>query len=81
MNTKLITLSDYRKNLSRYSKEAREQNLLYIVMVHGKPIFEVKPVGEDLYLESPQYKNETFDSFDSPEALLSDLKKHHNTAK
>lgn len=81
MNTKLITLSDYRKNLSKYSKEAREQNLLYIVMVHGKPVLEVKPVREDLYLESPQYKTEVFDSFDSPEALLMDLQKHHNTGK
>jgi len=81
MNTKLITLSDYRKNLSRYSKEAREHNLLYIIMVHGKPVLEVKPVGEGFYLESPQYKNETFDSFDSPESFLADLKNHHNTAK
>ena len=44
MHTKLITLSEYRKNLSRYTREAREKNLLYIVMVHGKPMLEVKPV-------------------------------------
>ncbi|MDD2745771.1 MAG: hypothetical protein PHU93_04495 [Candidatus Gracilibacteria bacterium] len=81
MNTKLITLSDYRKNLSRYTKEAREQNLLYIVMVHGKPVLEVKAASEDLYLESPAYRNETWDSFDSPEALLTDLQQYHNVAK
>ena len=78
MNTKLITLSDYRSNISRYTKEAREKNLLYIVMVHGKPALEVRPVKEDIYLESPAYKNESWDSFDSPQALLSDLKRYHN---
>lgn len=79
MNTRLITLSDYRKNLSRYAKDARKQNLLYIVMVHGKPLFEVRPLSEDTYLESTAYKQEAWDTFDSPEALLKDLKKHHNT--
>ena len=78
MNTKLITLSDYRKNLSRYTKEAQKNNLFYIVMVHGKPALEVRPVPRDLYLESSDYKNEIWDTFDSPQALLQDLKKHHN---
>lgn len=78
MNTKLITLSDYRKNLSRYTKEAKEQNLFYIVMIHGKPVLEVRPAREEIYLESPAYKNESWDSFDSSEALVTDLQKYHN---
>jgi hypothetical protein len=78
MNTKLITLSDYRKNLSSYTREAKEKNLFYIIMVHGKPAFEVRTVREDLYLESKEYKNESWDTFDSPKAFMTDLKKHHN---
>lgn len=80
MNTKLITLSDYRKNLSRYSREAQEENIQYIVMVHGKPMLEVKPAKQEFYLESPAYSNESWDTFASPADLLADLKKHHNAA-
>lgn len=80
MNTKLITLSDYRKNLSQYTREAKEENLLYIVMIHGKPALEVRPARAEMYLESPAYKNETWDSFDSPESLMKDLAKYHNVA-
>lgn len=80
MNTKLITLSDYRKNLSRYTREAVKENLSYIIMVHGKPALEVRPAREDMYLESPEYKNEIWDSFDSPESFMKDLKKYHNVA-
>jgi hypothetical protein len=78
MNTKLITLSDYRKNLSRYTQEAKEQDLFYIVMIHGKPALEVRPARESIYLESPAYKNEVWDSFDSPQSFMTDLKKYHN---
>lgn len=78
MNTKLITLSDYRKNLSRYTREAKEQNLFYIVMIHGKPVFEVRPAKEEMYIESSAYKNEEWDSFDSSAELLADLQKYHN---
>ncbi|MDD2916639.1 MAG: hypothetical protein PHH70_02205 [Candidatus Gracilibacteria bacterium] len=80
MNTKLITLSDYRKNLSQYTREARKGNLLHIVMIHGKSVLEVRPARTEIYLESPTYQNEVWDSFDSPESLMKDLIKYHNVA-
>lgn len=48
MTTKLIPLSEYRKNLSRYAREAQTHQIQYIVMVHGKPVFEVRPAREEL---------------------------------
>lgn len=81
MTTKLIALSEYRKNLSRYAREAQTHQIQYIVMVHGKPVFEVRPAQEELFLESTAYRNEQWDEFSSPEALLQDLKKHHRIKK
>ena len=46
--TKYITLSDYRNNISRYTREAREKKISYIVLIHSKPAFEVRPVDEDM---------------------------------
>ncbi len=80
MNTKLVTLSDYRKNLSRYAKDAQEFDVQYIVMVHGKPVLEVKPAKREFFIESAAYANEEWDSFSSSSELLADLKKHHNAA-
>ena len=44
MTTKLISLNEYRKNLSHLWKEAQEKNIKYIIMVHSKPAFEVTPL-------------------------------------
>lgn len=57
--TKYITLSDYRNNLSRYTREAREKNMTYIVLIHSKPAFEVRPVDEDMReLVYPEWAHE-----------------------
>lgn len=77
MTTKLITLSEYRKNLSKYTKVAQKENIMYIVLVHGKPVIEVKPARQELFLESNEYLNESWDTFQSPEEFMEDLKKHH----
>ncbi len=47
MTTQYITLSDYRNNISRYTQEAREKRIVYVVLVHSKPAFEVRPVEDD----------------------------------
>ncbi len=47
MTTQYITLSDYRNNISRYTREAREKRISYVVLVHSKPAFEVRPVEDD----------------------------------
>lgn len=45
MTTELINLWDYRKNISTLWKKSKEQNIKYLVMVHGKPAFEVTPIN------------------------------------
>lgn len=47
MTTELINLGDYRKNISTLWKKSKEQNIKYLVMVHGKPAFEVIPVNDN----------------------------------
>ena len=49
MTTKLISLNEYRKNISTLWKKWREENIKYIVMVHSKPMFEVKPIISDTF--------------------------------
>ncbi len=57
--TKYITLSDYRNNISRYTREAREKKISYIVLIHSKPAFEVRPVDEDMReLVYPEWAHE-----------------------
>jgi hypothetical protein len=46
MTTKLISLNEYRKNLSKLWKKAQNENIKYIVLVHSKPVFEVNPVSD-----------------------------------
>lgn len=47
MTTQYITLSDYRNNISRYTREAREKGISYVVLIHSRPAFEVRPVKDD----------------------------------
>ena len=63
MTTQLISLAEYRKNISKLWKKAQQENIRYIVLSHSKPIFEVRPIKEnfdiDLYYEKAMedYKN------------------------
>jgi hypothetical protein len=54
MTTEIIRLADYRKNLSSLYKKAREKNIKYLVMVHGKPAFEVRPVEDNSVSEDEE---------------------------
>ena len=47
MTTKLISLNEFRSNLSNIWKTAKKKNEKYIVMVHSKPVLEVRPVKEN----------------------------------
>ncbi len=47
MTTKYLSLSEYRNNISRFTREAQEKNIRYIILIHAKPAFEVRPVEED----------------------------------
>ena len=44
METQAISLQEYRKNLSKIWKEAQKKDIRYIVMVHGRPVWEVNPI-------------------------------------
>lgn len=44
MTTQLISLNEYRKNISTLWKKAQKENIKYIVLSHSKPIFEVNPL-------------------------------------
>jgi hypothetical protein len=45
MTTELISLNEYRKNISTLWKKAREKNIKYIILSHSRPIFEVNPIN------------------------------------
>lgn len=49
MTTKLISLAEYRSNLSSLWKEAQEKNIRYIVMVRSEAVFEVNPIRGNIF--------------------------------
>jgi len=52
MNTKFIGIKDFRQNISDYSKQARKGNARFVIMNRNKPLFELKPFSENMYLDS-----------------------------
>lgn len=49
MSTQIISLQDFRKNMSTLWKKARTKKIRYLVMSHSQPVFEVKPIFSDEY--------------------------------
>lgn len=47
MTTKFIGIKEFRKNLSKISKEAQEQNIHFIVMRHAQPVLRITPLSEE----------------------------------
>ncbi len=47
MTTKIIGIKQFRQNITTLWKDARKNNIRYIVLHHSKPIFEVTPIDED----------------------------------
>ena len=58
MTTKLIGLNEYRTNLTQLWKDAQENNIKYIVVVHNKPVFEVKPLYNNIIETENSYSVE-----------------------
>ena len=52
MITKFIGVKEFRAGIATIAKKAREENVRYIVMNRNKPLFEIKPFAEDVYLDS-----------------------------
>ena len=47
MTTELISLNEFRKNVSSIWKKAQRENKKYIVLVHSKPVMEIKPIFDN----------------------------------
>lgn len=52
MNTKFVGIKDFRQNISDYARQARKGGARFVVMNRNKPLFEIKPFAEDVYLDS-----------------------------
>ncbi|PID83743.1 hypothetical protein CSB09_04540 [Candidatus Gracilibacteria bacterium] len=74
MTTEMITFSEYRKNLSTLWKKAAKENIKYLVMVHGKPSFEVQPVSSNT-LEDDDWTQYTPENHKAWLEARKDLKK------
>jgi len=46
MTTKFLGVKEFRQNIAKYSKEAKENNIRYIILKKNIPILEVSPIDE-----------------------------------
>ncbi len=46
MTTEMISISEYRKNISLLTDRASKTNTSFIITSHGKAIWEYRPLGE-----------------------------------
>lgn len=52
MTTKLIGIKEFRRNLTKFSKEAQTKKVCFIVMRHSEPVMKVLPMTrKELELE------------------------------
>jgi predicted secreted protein len=61
MTTQLITLSEYRKNISAYTKQATEKDICFIITSHGKPVWEYKPLTQGDIKITTKYSQDFID--------------------
>lgn len=47
MVTKVVSLKNYRQNITALWREAKKNNVRYIVLYHSKPILEVRPYEKE----------------------------------
>lgn len=71
MTTKIISLKDYRHNITSLWKESQKDNIRYIVLHHSKPVLDVRPFREDeLVFEGDIKGNEINDYYQTLEQNL-----------
>ena len=61
MTTQIISLSEYRKNISIFTKQATEQNICFIITSHGKPVWEYRPLKTEDVKITTKYSQEFID--------------------
>lgn len=49
MKTRIVSVKDWRQNLTKLWKEAEGKDIRYIVMSHSKPMYEVRPLFQDKF--------------------------------
>ncbi len=49
MTTKFVGMKDFRQNMSRYTKEANNQKIKFIVLKKNTPVLEISPIDEKEY--------------------------------
>jgi len=51
MTTKFIGIKEFRQNIADYADQARTGDVRLVVMNRMKPLFEIKPFADDVYLD------------------------------
>jgi len=51
MTTKFIGIKEFRQNIADYAARARTGDVRFVVMNRTKPLFEIKPFADDVYLD------------------------------
>ena len=46
MQTKTISLKEYKNNISKIWKKAKKENIEFIVIAYSKPVFKIVPIIE-----------------------------------
>lgn len=52
IKTKFIGIKEFRQNMAEFAKTARDKKQRIVVMNRNKPLFEIKPFADDVYLDS-----------------------------
>ncbi|HMO77843.1 MAG TPA: hypothetical protein PKA42_00850 [Candidatus Paceibacterota bacterium] len=52
MNTKFVGVKEFRQNISDYAKQARNEDIRFIIVNRNKPLFEIKSFAEDQTLDT-----------------------------
>lgn len=47
MTTKIINFKDCRTNLSKLWKDAKANNVRYLVTIHSRPVLEIKAITDE----------------------------------
>lgn len=60
MKTRIVSVKDWRQNLTKLWKEAEGKDIRYIVMSHSKPMYEVRPLFQDKFEIDDNWKAEDY---------------------
>jgi antitoxin (DNA-binding transcriptional repressor) of toxin-antitoxin stability system len=75
MTTELISISEYRKNISVVVDRAARDNTCFIITAHGKPIGEYRPLKQEDIVVTRKYSQSFIDEIAriDQEPTLSDV--------